>query len=116
MELTFRKNKMISTRVRSTKFSILLLVLSIASVLNVHEVNGAKCTFSFTTGTAVCNNVNSFREVALEMRSTWINVNINNRLGGSFDMTVRGMKHTYTLSTHNTYIKNVKNLRSSLGL
>lgn len=72
---------------RFTPFSIFLLL----AVFNVREIGGAKCTFSFVQGAAVCNNVNSFREVAVEMRSTWISVKINNRLGGSFAMVLTGM-------------------------
>lgn len=75
---------------RFTQISIFLLF----AVWNVRDSHGAKCTFSFVSGSAVCNNVNSFREVALEIRSTWINVKINNQLGGSFDMVLRGMYDT----------------------
>lgn len=70
---------------RSAQFTILLL-----SILSVREICGAKCTYSFSNGAAVCNNVNSFREVALEVRTTWINVQINNRLAGTFAMVLSG--------------------------
>lgn len=73
--------------VRFTKISIFLLF----TIWTVGEIDSAKCTFSFVSGTAVCNNVNSFREVAKEMRSTWVNVEINNRNSGTFDMVLRGM-------------------------
>lgn len=75
------------TSARFTKISIFLLF----TIWNVNEIDSAKCTFSFSSGTAVCNNVNSFQEVAKEMRSTWVNVKINNRNGGTFDMVLRGM-------------------------
>lgn len=86
----FLEIKMISYFCSTELCSSLLLLLLIA-VLNVHEIDGAKCTFSFVTGSAVCNNVDSFREVAQEMRSTWVNVKINNQLGGTFSMVLRGM-------------------------
>lgn len=75
-------------------------------VLAVRESGQAKCAFSFVTGTAVCEDVNSFHEIAHEIRSTWINIKINNRLGGSFAMVIRGMYWTtsHSLTQPNDYV------------
>lgn len=96
--------KTMTSNWRFTAHSLLLLV----AVLHVRDTIGAKCTFSFTSGTAVCNNVNSFREIVREIRLTWVNLKINNRLGGSFAMVLHGMNVTWRRRR-----KKWKHLRSS---
>lgn len=74
--------------------SSVALVTTLQWMFCFRGTNGANCAVSISRPYQVeCDNVNSFRDIAGEIRSSWKNVKMSNRRDRSLAVDPIGLKH-----------------------
>lgn len=75
-----------------TKHCVVFLAI-LSLTLHVSSENGAKCAVSLSWPyPAVCNDVNSLRDIVDEIQPSWTNLKINNGIDRSFAMDALGIE------------------------